>query len=102
MGGLGRIRWVTKLLLAAEYGRWHNETDSQTPLVPSAKVTQERFYVMAAYRLLPWLTPGMYLSALYPNVDVRDGRDAYQHTLSAHLRFDITPQLAVQAGSGMP
>jgi hypothetical protein len=98
--GSGRIKallWVgsaeylgERLVVAAEYGRWHNKTDSQTPLAPSAKVTQERFYVMAAYRLLPWLTPGMYLSALYPNVDDRDGRDAYQHTLSVHLRFDIT------------
>jgi hypothetical protein len=32
----------------------------------------------------------MYLSALYPNVDDRDGRDAYQYTLAATLRFDIT------------
>ena len=46
--------------------------------------------MMGAYRLRPWLTPGVYYSALYPNVDDRDGRDAYQHDLAATLRFDIT------------
>jgi hypothetical protein len=96
-GSIKGVLWVAsaeylgdKLLLAAEYSRWHLKTESQTPLVPASKATQERFYVMGAYRLLPWLTPGLYVSALYPNVDDRDGRDAYQHTLAATLRFDIT------------
>ena len=111
--GSGRIKallWVAsaeylgdRLLLAAEYSRWHLDTLSQTPLVPNAEATQERFYAMGAYRLLPWLTPGLYVSALYPNVDDRAGTDmvmgmpgvtlgraAYQHTLAATLRFDIT------------
>jgi hypothetical protein len=107
-GSIKAVLWVAsaeylgeQLLLAAEYGRWHLKTDSQTPLVPASKSTQERFYVMGAYRLLSWLTPGIYVSALYPNVDDRDGSDmvmgspplgyaAYQHTLAATLRFDIT------------
>jgi hypothetical protein len=101
-GGTGRLSavlWVTSaeyisenLLLAAEYGRWHTETESTTPAVPTSQRVQERFYVMAAYRVLPWFTPGAYVSALYPNVDDRDGRDAYQQTYAATLRFDLHPQ----------
>ena len=99
-GGSGQVKallWLgsaeyigDSLLLAAEYGRWHTKATSNTPLVTSSRLTQERFYLMGAYRLLPWLTPGLYASALYPNVDNREGRQFYQHALAATLRFDIT------------
>lgn len=99
---LGSAEYIGEhLLLAAEYGRWHTNLESNTALVPPARTTQERFYVMGAYRLRPWVTPGLYVSALYPNVDNRDGekmvngmpapgRAAYQHALAATVRFDIT------------
>jgi hypothetical protein len=99
-GGSARVPavlWVASaeyigdhLSLAAEYGRWHTKIESNTALVPPARATQERFYVMGAYRLRPWITPGLYISALYPNVDSREGRAAYQHALAGTLRFDIT------------
>jgi hypothetical protein len=77
------------LLLAAEYSRWRVEIDSRTMGYPSRVRNQERVYVMGSYRVRPWFTPGAYVSAFYPNVDVREGRASYQHDVSATLRFDV-------------
>lgn len=89
---------VRDLLLAAEYSRWRVKIDSTVPLPASAraKTTSERYYVMAAYRLTPWLSPSVYYSGLYVNVEDRDGRDDYQHDLAATLRFDLTANLTAK------
>jgi hypothetical protein len=93
---LPALLWVASLeygaqdlLLAAEYGRWRVKVDSMAAAFPSSTSTQERAYAMASYRLGPWFTPGLYVSAFYPNVDDRDGRDAYQHDVAGTLRFDL-------------
>jgi hypothetical protein len=78
------------LLLAAEYGRWRGKIRSNNPaLFPNADGRNERFYVMGAYRVLRWLTPGAYYSVYYPNVDDRKGRDAWEHDVAGTLRFDL-------------
>jgi hypothetical protein len=84
---------VRDLLLAAEYSRWRVKITADVPVTVPTPITSERFYVMAAYRLTPRLSPSVYYSALYSNVDDRDGRDAYQHDLAATLRFDLTANL---------
>jgi hypothetical protein len=90
------VLWVASLeygpqdlLLAAEYGRWQVKRDSMAAGIVSSDDTQERAYLMAAYRLGRWFTPGLYVSAFYPNVDDRDGRDAYQHDFAATIRLDL-------------
>jgi hypothetical protein len=79
------------LSLAAEYSQWSAgiSNSSNTALLPNISVTNERAYVMGAYRLSKWLEPALYYSIFYPNKEIRDGRKNYQHDLSATLRFDI-------------
>ncbi|HEY4187631.1 MAG TPA: hypothetical protein VGP07_21315 [Polyangia bacterium] len=75
------------LLLAAEGGLWRGDL-----IVNGAEMTRqvnERHYAMASYHVRPWFTPGVYYSGLFPWVDVRDGRQNYQHDIAATLRFDI-------------
>jgi hypothetical protein len=79
------------LLLAAEYGRWRANIDSDTPTFESVTQTNERFYAMGSYRIAPWFTPGAYYAGFYPKVDDRHGRDAYLHDIAATLRFDLGP-----------
>ena len=79
-----------EVLLAAEYSRWTVDVDSSVPdVVPSTSTVSERFYVMGAYRISNWLTPGAYYSALFPNQEIRKGRQAYQHDIALSLRFDV-------------
>jgi hypothetical protein len=89
---------VGDLLVAAEYSRWHVITESPYPVVvPYSDVVSERGYLMTSYRVLPWLSPGAYYSALFKNVDNRTGtRDAYQHDVAATLRFDINDHWLVK------
>jgi hypothetical protein len=82
------------LLLAAEYGRWSADVESN--LGPTTKVTNERFYGLVAYRLATWLTPAVYYSVLVPNVNKRSGRENYQRDLSLTLRFDVNPFLLIK------
>jgi len=79
------------LLLAAEYSRWYiGEDSSNTMLFPAAPTTvSERGYVMATYRAAKWLQSGLYYSALFPNIDNREGRANMQHDVAATLRFDV-------------
>jgi hypothetical protein len=94
------------LLLASEYSRWRLALSSSVPAFTVPTTTSERFYVMAAYHVTPWFTPAFGYSALFSNVDDRSGHDpapgslpgtpplgrgAYQHDVSATLRFDINP-----------
>jgi hypothetical protein len=84
-------------LLAAEYGRWQGKPNSSAPtIVPETELQNERYYVMASYRVTPWFTPGVYYSTLYPNVNDRKGRDAYQNDVALTLRYDLNPNWLVK------
>ncbi len=92
------------LLLASEYSRWRLSLTSPFPALSEPSTSSERFYVMSAYHVTPWFTPGVYYSALF--ADVRDrngqnpaygappgsppvGRAAYQHDVALTLRYDL-------------
>ncbi len=79
---------VDELLLATEYGRWHVDSDSTLPGFGNY-TESERAYVMGSYRVASWLTPGLYYSLLFGDVDDREGRDARQHDVALTLRFDV-------------
>jgi hypothetical protein len=82
---------VGDLLVAAEYSRWRAKIESPFPVViPSTDTVSERGYLMTSYRVLPWLSPGLYYSVLFKDVDHREGRAAYQHDVAATVRFDLT------------
>jgi hypothetical protein len=94
--GLPFVLWLASieyaahdLLLAAEYGRW--KADVESNIGPTTHTENERFYVMGSYRVTPWFAPGIYYSSLVPNVDKREGRENYQRDLAMTLRFDINP-----------
>jgi hypothetical protein len=77
--------------LAAEYGRWTGDIDSEVPsFFPSSHTVNERYYVLAAYHLTSWLTPAAYYSGLYRDVHQREGKQNFQHDFAATLRFDLT------------
>ena len=79
------------LKLAAEYGRWHTTIESSNEeLVPSDKATSERYYVASSYVVTDWAQLGLYYSGLFKDVNVRRGRDNYQHDVAATLRFDFS------------
>lgn len=89
---LASVEYIWRdLLLAAEYGRWSADVESN--LAPTKHVENERFYVMAAYHVNPWFNPGLYVSYLVPNVDDQKGRDSHQRDVAATLRFDLTSNL---------
>jgi hypothetical protein len=103
-GGIARaaipaVLWVgsleyagPKLLLASEYGRWHVEIQDSIPeVIPQVTTVSERFYVMGAYRLSPWFTPGLYYSMFYRDKDKRDSREDFQSDLALTLKFDLGP-----------
>jgi hypothetical protein len=82
------------LSLAAEYTRSY--LDYETNLVlPQTKVVNQGGYVMGAYQVASWFTPGIYYSATFPNIHAKtppgtDSRSSYQHDVAATLRYDIT------------
>ena len=79
------------LSLSAEYLREWVEVESSLPEVyPESETTAEGFYLMASYHVTSWFTPGAYYSLSYPNVEDRNGRDAYQHDVALSLRYDLT------------
>ena len=92
------------LLLASEYSRWWVSLSSAVPSFSVPQTVSERFYLMSAYHVTPWFTPGVYYSVLFGNVDDRKGHDpaygsvpgtpplgrgAYQHDLALTLRYDL-------------
>jgi len=80
------------LLLAAEYGRQYLKYETNL-LLPQTDIVNQNGYIMASYQVTPWFTPGLYYSALFPNIDA-DGpktRASYQHDVALTLRYDITP-----------
>lgn len=81
---------ISNLMLAAEYARWDTEQTSNQPSVSAPlESLSERGYVMASYRVKPWLQPGAYYSVLFPDVHHRSGRENRQFDVAATLRFDI-------------
>jgi hypothetical protein len=89
---------VGELSLASEYGRTWADTDIEEPARTSAAaVTSESFYVMGSYRVAPWFDPGAYYSLLFPNMEDRRGRDAYQQDVALTLRFDLTQNWILKA-----
>jgi hypothetical protein len=88
---------IGDLTLTTEYSRWSGNQRSNNPaLSPPLDNTSERGYVMASYRLTPWLQPGAYYSVLYPDVRHREGRENRQHDVAGTLRFDINPYWLVK------
>jgi hypothetical protein len=87
------------LLLATEYSRWRVSVETDVPAIlggaPSTTIS-ERGYVMASYRLAPWFVPGAYYSLLFPNVDRRTGRAAYQHDIAVTTRYDLNEHWLVK------
>ena len=75
------------VLLASEYGRWR--ADIEITGTPTTRVVNQRYYVLAAYRMAPWFMPGAYFSSLTTNVDRPNTRDNYQRDWALTLRFDI-------------
>jgi hypothetical protein len=79
-----------RVLLAGEYSRWHLSTTSDNAAIaPATSATQERAYVMGAYRVNRWFQPSLYYSAYLPNAYKRYGRANYQQDIAASLRFDV-------------
>jgi hypothetical protein len=88
--GLGSVEYAAhNLLLAAEYGQTRVESHYNPMLVPDTVVVSEGGYVLSAYRATAWLQPALYYSLVYPNRNIRDGRENMQHDVSGTLRFDI-------------
>ncbi len=88
--GVASIEYAAHdLLLAAEYGRTRVKNHYDPLLVPDTTVTSEGGYLLSAYRLKRWLQPAAFYSLLYPNHDIRQGRENVQHDLAGTLRFDV-------------
>lgn len=91
-------RWIASLQYAAhdldvsvEYSRWTGRFYSPAPQLFPPHTVNERYYAMASYRVNAWLTPALYYSRYFVNVDKREGRQQHQHDLALTLRFDLTP-----------
>jgi hypothetical protein len=57
--------------------------------VPSPHTDIHGLYLLAAYRVAPWLTPGAYYSLRLPDPGGRTGPGKYQHDVALTLRHDI-------------
>lgn len=85
------------LLLAAEYSRTRMDLEMSEPLLrpllfPNGwpyPVRGRNFYVMAAYRLAPWFTPGAYYSVSQPNVERKGRNDSHRKDLALFVRYDL-------------
>jgi hypothetical protein len=92
------------LLLASEYSRWRLGLTSPYAFLSEPSATSERFYVMSAYHVTPWFTPGLYYSVLFADANDRSGKNpaygappgsppvgraAYQHDVALTLRYDL-------------
>jgi len=91
-----------RLALAAEYGRQYFKYETNLVLTQTNSTTQGG-YVMASYQVASWFTPGMYYSAVFPNIHAQrppgqsdHPRSSYQHDVAATLRYDITPNWLVK------
>jgi hypothetical protein len=82
------------LSLAAEYTRSYFDYETNL-ILPESKIVNQGGYVMGAYQVASWFTPGIYYSATFPNIHAKtppgaDPRSSYQHDVAATLRYDIT------------
>ncbi|HYQ01517.1 MAG TPA: hypothetical protein VER96_22745 [Polyangiaceae bacterium] len=92
------------LLLASEYSRWWDSLNTSVPSFAVPQTVSGRFYLMSAYHVTPWFTPGVYYSLLFENLADRKGknppygsvpgaaplgRGAYQHDLALTVRYDL-------------
>lgn len=100
------------LSLASEYSRWGIGLKSAVPSFSTPNMVSERWYVMGAYRVNSWFTPGAYYSLLFPDVNDRRGRNppygsaadapplgraAYQHDVALTLRYDLNQYWILKA-----
>jgi hypothetical protein len=84
-------------LAAAEYSRWRVKVKSSEPSVVEESTTvSERAYAMLSYQVNDWFTPGVYYDVTFPDVDDRNGRNAYQHDGALTLRADINDHWLVK------
>ena len=96
---VGSVEYAASdLLLAAEYSRWFASASSSDPTVyPNInELTNERAYLLAAYRVARWLSPGAYYSVLFADVNQRSGRENRLHDVAATLRFDVNAHWIVK------
>jgi hypothetical protein len=78
------------LELSAEYSRWIGNFASEAPKLLPPHTVNERYYAMATFRVLPWLTPGAYYSVYYPTVEERSQQKDHQRDAAFFVRFDVT------------
>jgi hypothetical protein len=89
---------VQDFLFAAEYSRWLVKTESSNRSVfPEVSTTSERAYVLASYRVNPWLQAGTYYSRLVPDVEHRTFPEGMQHDFALTLRFDVNRYWLIKA-----
>lgn len=88
-------RWIASLQysaydldVSAEYSRWIGEFYSRAPALLPRHIVNERYYLMASYRM-DWFTPGLYYSGYFQDVEQRKGHQNYTHDVAATLRFDL-------------
>jgi hypothetical protein len=88
-------RWIASLQYAAydldvsaEYSRWIGEFYSRAPALFVPHIVNERYYLMASYRM-DWFTPGIYYSGYFQNVEQREGKENYTHDIAVTTRFDL-------------
>ena len=78
------------LLVSAEYGQWRARLVSPLPsILPHEDAVSDRFYVMASYHVLPWLTPDLYYAGLRNDGANPFTQADYQQDFAATVRFDL-------------
>ena len=88
------------LSVSMEYGRWWADLRSSVPtLIPSGGPLNERFYVMASYRVAPFFVPGIYAASYFEDVHARNEPGKFQHDIALTLRFDLTSNWLVKLES---
>lgn len=76
------------LSVTAEYTRGYVDQRSVVP-TSNFERTEENAYLMLSYAVASWLSPGIYYSIEYPNVERRSGLENQQRDLALTLRFDV-------------
>jgi hypothetical protein len=75
-------------LLAAEYSETRTRLEGDLA-APCTRGVGRGAYASASYRVLPWLVPGAYFSAQFPDPCGRAGPARHQYDVAVTLRFDI-------------
>lgn len=89
-------RWVASLQysaydwdISAEYSRWTGSFYSPAPAIFPPETVNERYFVMASYRVSSWFTPGIYYSVYHADVEDRGAPGRYQRDAALTTRFDL-------------